>query len=75
MNTFLDEFGTTTIGPSKTVRRMSIEDLKAGGWRDMNRSGLHGEWRRTLVNTDTRHVQEVYSTRGTITKIEWKAAC
>jgi hypothetical protein len=74
MQIIQDDFGTTTISPAKKVKRMSITELKAGSWRDMNRSGLHGEWRRTIVNGDEYHVQEVYSTRGTITRIEWRAA-
>lgn len=71
MTTFSDEFGTTTISEARRVRRLSYADLKAGGWVDQNRSGCRGEWRRTVENTDTLHIQEVYSA-GTMRVITWR---
>ena len=73
MTTMQDEFGTTIISEPRRTRRMDLATLKAGGWQDMNRSGCRGEWRRTLENTDTLHIQEVYSA-GTLRTITWRAA-
>jgi hypothetical protein len=73
MTTFSDEYGTTTITDASRTTRKSFAELKAAGWRDMNRSGSHGEWRRDTLNTDTHAVTEVYSA-ATIRIIEWVAA-
>lgn len=68
-----DEYGVTTITAAQRCKRIPFERLVAEGWQDMNRSGCHGEWRRTVQNTETVHIQEVYNSPGWIRRIYWRS--